>query len=71
MDKVFSQWLFDVSKYVATAMILSNALTDRVTGWLYWTASAILLAFIFFLGVYFFKKAEKKEKEEKNNVKQM
>ena len=65
MEKVFSNWLLDIAKYIVTALILSTALTDKLEGWLYYTACIVLVTGIVLFGARLFKLAEMKEK--KNN----
>jgi len=65
MEKVFSNWLLDIAKYIVAALILSNALSDKLEGWFYYTACFVLVAVVVLLGVYLFKLAEKKDKKKK------
>ena len=63
MEKVFSNWLLDIAKYIVTALILSTALSDKMEGWLYYSACFGLVSVIVLLGVYLFRLAEKNEKK--------
>jgi len=67
MKEVFGKWFMDIAKYIVTALVLSTALSDKISGWLYYAACFGLVVGIVLLGVYMFKLAEK----EKNNVKQI
>jgi hypothetical protein len=51
VKKVFASWLMDIAKYIVTALILSSALTDKVSGGLYYTACFGLVAVIVLVGV--------------------
>ena len=61
MEKVFSNWLFDIAKYIVTALILSTALSDKIEGWLYYAACFGLVVIVVLLGVYLYRLSEKKE----------
>ena len=69
MKKVFSTWLLDIAKYIVTALVLSTALTDMVSGWYYYVACFVLLAAIIIFGVLLFKGAEKDEENKKEKSK--
>ena len=71
MKKVFSAWLLDIAKYIVTALVLSTALSDIVSGWYYYVACFVLVAAIIVFGILLFKGAEKDEekKKEKENPK--
>ena len=63
MEKVFSNWLLDIAKYIVTALILSTALSDKIDGWVYYATCFGLVACVVLVGVYLFKLAEKKDKK--------
>jgi len=65
MEKVFSNWLLDIAKYIVTALILSTALSDNIEGWFYYTACFVLVVVVVLLGVYLHWLAEKKKKKGK------
>jgi len=67
MKKVFGNWFMDIAKYIVTALVLSTALSDRISGWLYYAASLGLVVGIVLFAVYIYKLAEK---EDKKKVKQ-
>ena len=69
MKKVFSAWLLDIAKYIVTALVITSALSDIVSGWFFYTACFVLVAVIIVFGILLYKggeKEEKKRKEEKN-----
>ena len=65
MEKVFSNWLLDIAKYIVTALILSTALSDNIEGWFYYAACFVLVVVVVLLGVYLHWLAEKKKKKGK------
>jgi len=65
MKKFFAKWLMDIAKYIVTALILSSALTDKISGWLYYITCFGLVAVIVIIGVLLYRKSEKEEKSEK------
>jgi len=69
MEKIFSNWLLDIAKYIVTALILSSALSDNIGGWLYYTACFVLVTVVVLLGVYLFRLSEKKTKKNKKGKK--
>jgi len=73
MKRFFAVWLMDIAKYVVTALVISTALTDLVSGWLFYAASLGLVSAIILFGFILFKSADKEDKKkekENNNVEQ-
>ena len=70
MEKVFSNWLLDIAKYIVTALILSTALSDNIDGWFYYVACFVLVTVVVLLGVYLYRLAEQKEKKKKEEKSQ-
>ena len=63
MKKIFAAWLMDIAKYVVTALVISTALTDLVSGWLFYAASLGLVTVIVLAGFILYKKADKEQNE--------
>ena len=62
MKKIFANWLLDIAKYIVTALVLSTALSDIISGWFYYVICCVLVAAIILFGIILFKAAEKEEK---------
>ena len=60
MNKIFSLWLLDIAKYVVTALVLSSAFSDKLSGWSYYVACFGIVVIICLLGVLLYKRAQKK-----------
>ena len=61
MNKIFSLWLLDIAKYVVTALVLTTALTDKISGWLYYVVCFGIIAGIILFGILLYKRAERKK----------
>jgi hypothetical protein len=62
MKKIFSSWLLDIAKYIVTALLLSAAFRDIVSGWVYYISCLFLVASIVLAGVLLYKSAEREER---------
>jgi len=67
MKKVIGSWLLDISKYVATAMILSAALGDKEHEANYYIISVGLLLALVFSGLALIWSDIENEKKDKKN----
>ena len=73
MKRIFAAWLMDIAKYVVTALVISTALTDLVSGWLFYVASLGLVTVIVLMGFILFRLSDIEDKKKKegnidNNV---
>jgi hypothetical protein len=60
--KVFAQWLIDVSKYLATGIVISTAFRDVSHGITY-LVGVVLIGVVLSLGLFFYNKIEEEEKK--------
>jgi hypothetical protein len=58
--KVVAQWMIDVSKYLATGIVISSAFRD-VSPWVTFLLGPILIVIILVLGILIFNKIEEEE----------
>jgi len=63
MKKLFASWLLDIAKYLVTALLLSTALTDMGSGWVFYVVTFALVAFIVVLGIILYLSGDKDEKK--------
>jgi len=59
--RVFAQWLIDVSKYLATAVIISTAFRDVSRG-ITFLFGALAVIMVLLLGFLLYNKMEEEEK---------
>ncbi|MDR0815299.1 MAG: hypothetical protein LBN37_06070 [Bacteroidales bacterium] len=57
--QVFAGWLVDVSKYLATAIVLGTVFKD-VAGWLTYVVGSVLVIIVLGIGIYISSKEEDK-----------
>ena len=69
MKRIFAAWLMDIAKYVVTALVISTALTDLVSGWLFYVASLGLVTVVVLLGFILFKSADREDKKKEEDSK--
>ena len=55
MRKEIGKWFMDISKYVATAVLISSFLGGFEQKWLMYLTGILTVIFCLFLGMYFIK----------------
>ncbi|MCQ2127812.1 MAG: hypothetical protein MJZ08_00050 [Bacteroidaceae bacterium] len=65
INEKFGDWFLDLSKYVATAMILTSLFADLQEPWLV-VVSTLILCVSIFAAIYFYKQQNKKSNSKKN-----
>jgi len=55
MRKEIGKWFMDVSKYVATAVLISSFLGGFEQQWIMYSVGTIAVILSFFIGLYFIK----------------
>jgi hypothetical protein len=53
--QILSNWLVDVSKYLATAIVLATVFKD-ISGWLIYALGSVLVILVLGLGIFLNKK---------------
>jgi hypothetical protein len=56
MKKELGKWFMDISKYIATAVLISSFLGDFEQRWIMYLTGILTVVFCLFMGMYFLKK---------------
>jgi len=65
MDKIVGNWLMDIAKYIATALILSTAFSGKENGVAYYSVCFLLFALIVTCGLILLKNSTRKKNKKK------
>jgi general stress protein CsbA len=69
MEKVVGNWLMEIAKYIATALILSTVMSDKEYEASYYVICIGLLALIVTSGLFLLWESKKKDKKDKKRKK--